>query len=70
MDALTYKPPTRGVNKTILDNTPKALARQCLAEAANNPERAIALAGRRAHGAKLRAVVAAIADALLRGPAT
>jgi hypothetical protein len=67
MDALRYTSPTRGVNKASIDNTPKELARQCLAEAHNNPQRAISLAGKRAHGARLRAVVMAIGDALLRG---
>lgn len=67
MDAVIYRPLARGVNKTI-DNTPQAIARECLAEASNNPEQAIALARRRAPGPRLRAVVAAIGDMLLCGP--
>jgi hypothetical protein len=47
--------------------SPDRLARQCLAEARNNPDRAIALAGRHARGATLRATIAAIGTALLRG---
>jgi hypothetical protein len=46
--------------------TPEQIARECLAEACNNPDRAIALAGKRARGAKLRATVVAIGSALLR----
>jgi hypothetical protein len=45
--------------------TPEQLAHDCLAEA-RNPERAIALASRYAHGARLRATIAAIANAFLR----
>lgn len=47
-------------------HTVEQIAQACLAEARNNPERAIALAGRHAHGATLRAVVAAIGSELLR----
>jgi hypothetical protein len=46
--------------------TPEQLAHDCLAEACNNPERAIALASRYAHGARMRATVAAIGSAFLR----
>jgi hypothetical protein len=46
--------------------TPERIARECLAEAGNNPDRAITLAGRRARGATLRATVAAIGTAFLR----
>jgi hypothetical protein len=42
------------------------VARECLAEAHNDPERAIALAGRHARGAKLRAVHMRIATVLLQ----
>jgi len=42
--------------------TPEQIARECLAAAHNNRERAIALAGKRARGAKLRAVVRAIGN--------
>jgi hypothetical protein len=45
---------------------PEQLAHDCLTEARNNPKRAIALAGRYAHGARLRATIAAIGSALLR----
>jgi hypothetical protein len=48
--------------------TPEQIARRCLAEAHNNPDRAIALAGRYARGGKLRATVAAIGTGLLRAP--
>jgi hypothetical protein len=47
--------------------TPKQLARVCLAEGRNNPDRAIAFARRRASGTRLRATIAAIAGTLLRG---
>jgi len=46
--------------------TPRQLAEQCLAEARNNPDKAIALAGKRARGWKLRATVVVIGNALLR----
>jgi hypothetical protein len=49
--------------------TPAELARQCLAEAHNDPDRAIALAGKRARGAKLRATYAVIGNALMRASA-
>jgi hypothetical protein len=47
--------------------TPEQLAHDCLAEARNNPEQAIALARCRAHGRELRATIAAIGTAFLRG---
>ena len=46
--------------------TPEQLAHDCLEEARNNPERAIALAGRYAHGTRLKATIAAIGTAFLR----
>ena len=46
--------------------TPEQLARECLAAAYNNRDQAIAIAGKRVRGAKLRATVAAICSALLR----
>lgn len=46
--------------------TPEQIAQACLAAARGNPERAILFAGRHAHGAKLRAAVAAIGSELLR----
>jgi len=48
------------------DRSPAQLAAECLAEIDNDPERAIALAGKCARGAKLRAVHAAIGNTLLR----
>jgi hypothetical protein len=47
-----------------LDLTPQELARECLAEADNDLDRACKLAGKRARGAKLRAVTVAIGDAV------
>jgi hypothetical protein len=61
---IVLSPAPRKVQKFA--HTPEEIARACLAAARNNPERAIALAGRHAHGAKMRAVVAAIGTALLR----
>jgi hypothetical protein len=49
--------------------TPEQIARECLAAAHNNFDRAIALAGRRACGGKLRAAVVAIGGAFLRASA-
>jgi hypothetical protein len=69
MDTLRYRSPVRGVNKIIPNSTPREIAKRCLADAGNNPDRAIALAGRHARGARLRATVVAIGDALLHGPA-
>lgn len=50
-------------------STPAQIAAKCLAETGNDLDRALALAGKRARGAKLRAVVVAISDALRRAPA-
>ena len=47
--------------------TPDLIARACLAEAHNDPDRAVRLAGKRARGANLRAVIREIGNALLRG---
>jgi hypothetical protein len=51
------------------DLTPEQLARACLAEARGIRNKAIALAGKHARGAKLRAVVREIGNALLRASA-
>jgi hypothetical protein len=50
-------------------HSPEQIATECLEEAGNDLERACALAGRRARGAKLRLVHVAIGNALLRAPA-
>jgi hypothetical protein len=55
----------RNVNHSI-----EHTAQRCLAEAGNNPDRAIKLAGKYARGAKLRAVVVAIANARESASAT
>jgi hypothetical protein len=47
--------------------TPEQLADDCLAEARNNPERAITLAGIYAHGGRWRATVVASGHAFLHG---
>jgi hypothetical protein len=56
-------------SKRAVPNSPEDIARACLATAGNNPERAIALASGYAHGARLRATIAAIGSALLRASA-
>jgi hypothetical protein len=43
----------------------KQLALQCLADTHNDPDRAVALAGRYAHGRRLRETIAAIGNAWL-----
>jgi hypothetical protein len=53
-------------HKTIIDCTPAVLARRCLEQARGDPAKAITLARGQAHGARRQAVIAAIADALLR----
>jgi hypothetical protein len=47
--------------------TPEQLAHDCLAEARNDPDRAVAIAAMYAHGRRLRATHAAIGTAFLRG---
>jgi hypothetical protein len=49
--------------------TPEQVAQECLAAARNNRDRALVLAGKRTHGARQRAVVRAIGNALLGAPA-
>ena len=66
--------PSKRSTKSSQRRTPEQIARACIAEARNNPmfgsscstDRAIALAGRYAHGAKLRWVIRAIGEALNR----
>jgi hypothetical protein len=63
---INRRPPTSKRDRITSHSTPEQIAQDCLAAARGNPERAILLAGRHAHGAKMRAVVAAIGTAFLR----
>lgn len=54
-------------DQVTVHRTPEQIAQGCLTEARNNPDKAIALARCRAHGRELRATIAAIGTAFLRG---
>jgi hypothetical protein len=54
-----------GVRPAGFYASPKQLALRCLADCRNDPDRAVALAGRYAHGHRLREVITAISNAWL-----
>ena len=54
-----------GVRPAGFYASPKQLALRCLADSRNDPDRAVALASRYAHGHRLREVITAIGNAWL-----